>query len=500
MFDLTPARPDEPADAPPPRLSSAEPEPPRPGLALVLVAFGIAAELLVRDGPGIGFPLAAALGVGLLAIAARPRTQALPYLGVALLLTMFAAIRTSPVLHSLDMIAAAGFAVVGASYGRVGDPLRAGVRSYVDRGLALFGAAPGAAGLFLRPVAASLQRAERLRRLPRMLLLLIPVVGVFLTLFATADPVFAHLLRTPFTAASFEWLPSHVLLTAACAGPAALLVRYAGTRVPDPPWGSEIRRGVQLQRGEWIPLVVCVDALFAIFVAVQFSTFFGGSRHVLEEAGLTYATYARTGFGQMIAAASLTLLLVAAVWSWGVRERGSDRLAFALLAGALVLLAMIVLASAFRRLGLYEEAYGFTWMRLLVHTFILWLAAVLACVLAAIARRPGTWVVNAGVALGLVGLLALNALNPDAFVARRNLARLRATGKIDVLYLSNLSADAAPTLVEALPTLPEPERALLAGALACKRRELGPSGPWPTWSLDIARARDALAGANLGPC
>jgi hypothetical protein len=45
-------------------------------------------------------------------------------------------------------------------------------------------------------------------------------------------------------------------------------------------------------------------------------------------------------------------------------------------------------------------------------------------------------------------LLGLAALNPDAWIARQNLDRYEATGKVDWTYLTGLSADAVPVLVE----------------------------------------------------
>ena len=48
-------------------------------------------------------------------------------------------------------------------------------------------------------------------------------------------------------------------------------------------------------------------------------------------------------------------------------------------------------------------------------------------------------------------LLLLAAINPDAWVAQRNLDRYDETGKVDWYYLQGLSADAVPVLA----TLPD---------------------------------------------
>jgi uncharacterized protein DUF4153 len=47
-------------------------------------------------------------------------------------------------------------------------------------------------------------------------------------------------------------------------------------------------------------------------------------------------------------------------------------------------------------------------------------------------------------------LLVIAALDPERFVAERNVARYGETGKIDESYLASLSADATPALA-ALP-------------------------------------------------
>jgi two-component system sensor histidine kinase BaeS len=44
----------------------------------------------------------------------------------------------------------------------------------------------------------------------------------------------------------------------------------------------------------------------------------------------------------------------------------------------------------------------------------------------------------------VAALLGLAALNPDALIAKQNLGRYDASGKVDWHYLRNLSADAVP--------------------------------------------------------
>jgi hypothetical protein len=55
---------------------------------------------------------------------------------------------------------------------------------------------------------------------------------------------------------------------------------------------------------------------------------------------------------------------------------------------------------------------------------------------------------------------------------------------VDYGYLTRLSDDAVPTLVERLPALPADARRLLAGELLSR----GGDGDWRTWNLSRSRA------------
>jgi hypothetical protein len=174
-------------------------------------------------------------------------------------------------------------------------------------------------------------------------------------------------------------------------------------------------------------------ALFAAFVAVQFATLFGGDGYVLRTAGLTYADYARSGFAQLLLVAALTFAVLAAGRRWARPHRALE--------AALCLLTLVLLASALRRLGLYEETYGFTRLRFAAHAALLYLGALFALVL--FTRAP-----QALVALTALSVLAFALADPERRIAEHNVARYERTGKLDTAYLSTLGADALPALVD----------------------------------------------------
>jgi hypothetical protein len=246
-----------------------------------------------------------------------------------------------------------------------------------------------------------------------------------------------------------------------------------------PPPGSPV------PRWEWaLPLGV-LDILFVAFVAVQASVLFGGHRHVLDTAGLTYAEYARQGFWQLLGVSALTLLVLSVALRKAARATAGDRLTVRVLIGTLCATSIVIVASAIHRMWLYQQAYGFSTERLMVITIELWLGAVFVLVAACGVRMSAGWLPRAVLVAGAVALLGLAAVNPERLIADRNIDRYQQTGQLDGEYLQNLSPDAGP----ALHRLPEAMRPCVA------YRGLR-QDPW--YQFNLSRSRVTLDSA--APC
>ena len=450
------------------------------------VALAVAALFLPGHPAGLGLALA---GVGLCALvaAAAPHRDAFAagcWLAAAALAAV-PAVRAAGWVVGLSLLAALALAAVAAG----------AARTWRELGAALVA---GAAGLVPGPVAVVALLARRAGRrgwgrlgpAARGALLAGLLLAVFVPLLGAADAAFAALLDDALSWGVEPDRPVARLcagLFALAAGGGLLLATTARRERPPRPAPS------RLGRTEWAIALIALDLTFAAFVAVQLTTLFGGHDHVLRTAGLTYAEYARRGFFELEVVAALTLAVVAGSARWARRATpADDRLARALL-GVLCALTLVMLASALRRLGLYEDAFGATRLRLLVHVQLLWLGAVFVLLLIAGAAREGGRLPRAVVAVSAAAALGFAASNPDGRIAERNLARYAETGRLDVRHLATLSADAAP----AVARLP-PER---AGCVAWRlRAELGRSDGWAGANVARARARRVLAPLTADIC
>jgi len=244
-----------------------------------------------------------------------------------------------------------------------------------------------------------------------------------------------------------------------------------------------------LRTAEWVLPVALVDVLFAGFVLVQLTVLFGGHRHVLDTAELTYAQYARGGFWQLLVVTGLTLGVLAGAARWAPRTRPLDRVLLRVLLGTLAGLTLVIVASALRRMALYEDAYGYTRLRVFVMGVELWLGLLFVLVLVAGVRIDGRWLPRLALGTAVAGLLALAVLNPDRFIAAQNVDRYARSGRIDFYYLGSLSADAVPELAR----LPEPQRSCALALMSV------PDDDWRSYNLARVSAR-AVLGPRTGAC
>jgi hypothetical protein len=205
-----------------------------------------------------------------------------------------------------------------------------------------------------------------------------------------------------------------------------------------------------------------LNVLFLSFVLIQLRYFFGGMSLVQDSDGLTFAEYYRRGFFELVTVAALVLpILLIMHWLLRKGNPAHERI-FRLLAGAQVFLLFVMMASAVRRMMLYQTVYGLTELRLYTTAFIVWLALVFIWFSVTALRGRRERFASGALIAGLLVIGTLHIINPDALIVRVNLTHARAGGNFDAQYAATLSADAAPALMESLPSLHESDRRIVA--------------------------------------
>jgi hypothetical protein len=326
----------------------------------------------------------------------------------------------------------------------------------------------------------------------RGILLTLPILVIFAALLAAADPVFSLRLERISALFRIEKIPEYIFRTFYIVIFAYLfagIYLHALTTSQDKqligiekPWLKPF-----LGFTEAAIVLICVNMLFATFVVIQFRYFFGGQANILEE-GFTYAEYARRGFGELVVVAFFSLLLLLCLSTVTKRSHPTTRRVFSALAILQVALLAVILVSAFQRLLLYEQAYGFTRLRTVTHIFMVWLGILLVflVIIELWARLRYFALAVLVVVLGFG--FTLNILNIDAFIVHQNVTRSLDGAELDVEYLLTLSNDSIPTLskIYADPALPTGLKNDLGSILVCRAKLLSTMDPIPWQSFHFS--------------
>lgn len=445
------------------------------------LGLGVLAGLTLIGAPaGLGLTL---LCIALVALTARAaphhdRFTAICWIGAGLL-AMSATLRSAVWLVALALLGALALSGVAAVGGRRWAELLRGA------GGAFVGLVPGP--VFLIALAARIGgRLDAIGPVLRGALIAGVLVLVFGGLFASADEAFGDLAGSLFdlVPAIDDDLPARIAVLLGVIAVAGGLIWTAcagdrGATAPDP-----IIRGIGIT--EWAIALVALDLLFAIFVGLQVGPVLDGPDVVANTAGITYSSYAREGFFQLLFAAALSLVVIAAARRYARVEGERERRLLEWMLGGLCVLVLCVLAVAIMRIDLYVGAFGSTRLRLFASAGGWLLGGVFVLLLIAGAREAlAKWLPRAVVVLCTLWLIGLVLMNPDLRIAQQNVARFEATGKIDAGYLRELSPDAVPALAE-LPS-PVRERALRGSRASEAGGVLG-------WNLGRARADRPTTG------
>ncbi|KAB8139458.1 DUF4173 domain-containing protein [Gracilibacillus oryzae] len=200
-------------------------------------------------------------------------------------------------------------------------------------------------------------------------------------------------------------------------------------------------------------VVVLLNSIYLLFAVIQFKYFFGEA----IQADFTFAEYARRGFFELVVVTVINWSLLLICLKLVRIKRKSGSYFMKIMYSLLIVTSGVMLASAYLRLSMYENAYGFTMDRILAHAFMLFLIVIFAYTFFRV------WLEKISLShfyliAALLFYTGLNAVNLEEMIVNNNLERYQQTKKMDIYYLNSLSysgIDGLITLYEMEPDYPE---------------------------------------------
>ena len=220
-----------------------------------------------------------------------------------------------------------------------------------------------------------------------------------------------------------------------------------------------------------ITVTSMLSLMYLVFSAIQIFGLFLGQMKL--PAGYTYAKYAREGFFQLLAVSIANLVIVLFCMAFFRESK--------VLKGVLTVMSLctfIMIASSAMRMILYVSTYDLTFLRILV----LWGLAVLALLFLGVVIqifRQDFPLFRYGMVVVTVFYIGLAFSHPDYVIAKYNL-EYSVKEPVDVRYLKELSADAAPVILPYLREQGYDLSQIMAGARKYKDSNLKNS----YWKID----------------
>jgi hypothetical protein len=334
-------------------------------------------------------------------------------------------------------------------------------------------------------------RSPAVMSLVRTTFITVPVVLLLILLLAEADPIFAglrdglrHVVPDDFVPRTlFFALLLAVTLGAYSTAQRGRLAAHEPTRPV----------GILLGAPERRVLLVALGSIMWLFVYSATVSLLRNPAAV-SGSGITYAEYVHRGFAELSVAATIVIGAVLVTRrSWITADVWARRAAAAAIVGECGMIAI-----AFMRVVRYEQAYGYTTLRLYAQAYMIVLACMSGLLLVEIMRRAqSTRFAYHSATAALTLLVACVYFNTDAWIVRENVDRYAVTGSLDTQYLAqDLSDDATPALVASLPRLHEPERSLVTGYLLDwerpRDRDRVRDRRWYAWNYRANRSAHAI--------
>lgn len=323
------------------------------------------------------------------------------------------------------------------------------------------------------------------------LLFSIPFLILFGWLFTSADPLFEIKVDELF---DLIWKPVFWIRCVVIVAMGWGICGYLGNSAARSTLASRFDTVPPKQKYDGVSTLVflaMINLLFVAFLAIQLEYLFGGET-VIRNTTLTYAEYAHKGFYELWTVVVIVSAVIA-VTNHGLREvsprvRRSLELTWVLLIAQTV----VIIASSLKRIWVYEEAYGYTQLRILVALFQVWMAACFFLfIFKILQRRSFTWLASSAICTALVFLVGVSTFSIDQFIARKNVDRYLGQQKeIDVNYLAQLSTDTCTEIRRLEASTTDSNVKAAARELLVKQREEAGQrlNHWSSWNRSLARA------------
>ena len=284
----------------------------------------------------------------------------------------------------------------------------------------------------------SLKLSDKNQKIIKAVLIVLPITFLVILLLASADEIFNNLFSgfiNLITNISIERLLERIILI-------LIFFIYVGATLNYILFGFKSNKEEKEKKYESTTINLLLTTLNVIYVIFDFIQIKSLILHHVSK-GIIYSEYARQGFFQLMLISLINLIII--LVSKRIKEK--DNKYTKVMSILMVVLTLIIIASSFMRMYMYESAYGYTTLRLLVY-FILITETILLIPTIRYILNSKINVMKHYLIICTVMYTVLAILPVNYIIAKNNVDRYYKKNKIDLLYLKNYDADNIEILIE----------------------------------------------------
>lgn len=291
---------------------------------------------------------------------------------------------------------------------------------------------------FKEDINSMIKMSDNNKRIFKSIIIVIPILIIVLLLLSSADMIFGNIFKDVVKVfkhlsigelvGRFIWI---ILLFGYVGSVFTYLLKdYRDAKIQAKPMKKIDSYTIKL-------LLISLNIIYLVFDFIQIRSLI--FHHMSMD--IPYSTYARQGFFQLMGISVFNIIVI-------LLTKKTDENKFIKINSLLMVgLTFIIIVSSFLRMSMYEAAYGYTLLRLLVYVSLITESIMLIPTIIYIIKNKFN-IFRYYIIIITCCYTLLSLFPVDYFIAKNNINRYYKTDKIDVDYLMNYSYDNYPLLDE----------------------------------------------------
>ena len=304
-----------------------------------------------------------------------------------------------------------------------------------------------------------------LRKLGKSILISAPIIIIVLLLLISADEIFANMFQGVFTFLenlvsipnTFDLIIRIIFIAITFMIIAGFIINliakntmYNQEEIEEDK--QEYKSGINIENMTINTIFTILNIIYLIFSIIQFTNLFST---IGNDPNFDYANYARQGFFQLMFVSFINFIIIF-IAKINKQEKTKNETKYTKYMSILtIIFTIIIIISAFYRMILYEQEYGYTYLRLFVY-FILITELIITIPVIAYILGKKIDLLKTIITITSTMYLILNFINIDNIIAKNNIDRYLEDpeeNEIDISYLiTSTNTDAISQLTRLLNT------------------------------------------------